>query len=153
MPDSEYDVQYYMLCDLVRLENTGKEIIVGTYNDYVITNSVPLVLPMLCVRVSVRLKRRFDMLNFELRSPSGNAVCATSSSVNEANNILGQQSIFNMHMGVPVILSELGEYEIRFGLDEQAKKIGFFIVRLPEAAAEQERLIAAGGGAPPQKLV
>jgi hypothetical protein len=145
MSNGGYDVIYYLLCDLVRMENTGKEIIVGAYNDYVVTTSVPLVLPMLCVRISVRLNRKFERLGFELRGPTGQILGTVDGPLSDESNNLEQQSIFNINMGVPIVLPELGEYEIRFGLDEEPRRIGFFIVRLPEGDAEKQRLSVAGG--------
>ena len=140
MADANYQVLYYILCDLIRQESNGKEILIGVYNDDLIANQIPLAMTNLCVRISVRLNKIPNTVNFRIQLPSGRDYITASLPVTEENKQTTRQSLFVLGINPPIILPEVGVHKIYFGLDEPAKEIGFFRVRLPETQAEKDAI-------------
>src|ERR1700733_953063 len=92
MPE-DYSIAYFMICDDVRIEKTGKEIIIRAYNDTLITNMFPFAMPTICLRVSVREERPHKNSTIMIKRPDGETLVSFTAPVNYTN--LGEQTIFN----------------------------------------------------------
>jgi hypothetical protein len=125
---SGYKLNYLMVCDEARQEVSGKDILIGVYNDVIFTRQIPSPLPIICFRISVRLERvDFKTVYFAIKKPDGTDLISNS------RPLLGQnidyQTIINMQFIGPTFPMQ-GRYSIWFGLDEPAKEIGSIVLRL-----------------------
>jgi hypothetical protein len=57
MSDRGYDVVSALVCDDIREERSGKEILIGVYNSAIIFNQFPARWPRLTFRVGLKLRR------------------------------------------------------------------------------------------------
>lgn len=136
-----YKFNSLIICDDARLEASGKEILIGVYNDAIVSPTFPFQLPSICFRVSVRLEREnFKNMNFTLRSPSGKDVIATTQKVLSQSNKM--QTIFIIGFANPMF-DVTGTYSVMFGLDRPAERIGTIELKLPETPEETRRVAGA----------
>jgi hypothetical protein len=124
------------VCDDVRIERNGKEIIIGVYNDNIISPVIPLFLPTICFRVSVRLNKQYKSASVTLKDPAGKPLFVTTGPVAIQNT--NEQTIFNFQMAGAQFPSP-GRYTFYFGLDREPEEVGSFIIRPPETDEEKSR--------------
>ncbi len=132
-----YKLNYILVCDLVRKEISGKDIVIGIYNDFIPVASFPASLPTICFRVSLRLERdNFRVFNFAVKDPDGRSLMAVMRPVQSQTTT--DQTVVNMQFVSPVF-PRPGRYSICFGLDEAPEEIGFITLRQQEGVAAPER--------------
>src|SRR5665213_798264 len=115
MPE-HYSVQYFMVCDDVRVERSGKEIIIGVYNDTLISSVFPFMMPQICFRVSVRHTKLLDTFSVALKRPDGENLFSHTGKITHQNIL--EQTVLNIQLGgfqFPVP----GRYTFWLGLDQQ----------------------------------
>ena len=133
-----YKVTSVLVCDQVRREDNGKEIIIGVYRDSIIVPRIPTVIPMLTFRITAQVDHtEFKNMKFSVIGPSRHKLL----------DYEGETSVDNSHEPLIVVFSALtpelqkaGLYTIKFGLDSQLRKVGHFNVRLPANEGEMERV-------------
>jgi hypothetical protein len=129
-----YRVNCFLLCDDIRTENNGKELLIGVYNKLLLIPTIPAQLTNLCVRFEVSLlsDREINQATFELRNPEGNTVLRGSASLNkpQRNDI---PLLVNVVVG-PIIFVTIGQYTIWLGLDREPENVGSFLVQMQPAA-------------------
>jgi hypothetical protein len=66
-----YKITSLIICDDIRREASGKEILIGVYSKDIIVKDIPTRLPQLSFRISVALEHaNFKKMRFSLSSPS-----------------------------------------------------------------------------------
>jgi hypothetical protein len=123
---SGYKVSYVLVCDLIRRELSGKDLVVGIYNDFIPFASFPASMPTICFRISLRLERDdFKFFHFSVKTPDGIALINAARPLPSPNT--NYQTVINMEFVRPVF-PRPGRYSIHFGLDEFLEEIGFIIL-------------------------
>lgn len=104
-------VRYALICDDVREEKSGKETLVGVYNEKIIVKSLPTLLPKLCFRIRITQIRRPLDIALSLRAPEGGdsitglkAIIPTSTEESSEHNLTLVMS--------PFVLKAEGEYSL-----------------------------------------
>src|ERR1700722_1974046 len=83
MSNAELQILNTLVCDDVRLENNGKEILIGVYNGTVIVDSVPTLLPTFSIRILLKpTEIREYNVHGAIIGPSGLAVAQFSGKLN-----------------------------------------------------------------------
>lgn len=115
-----------LVCDDVRLENNGKEILIGVYNGTVIIDSVPAFFPTFSIRVLVKpTEIREYNINGAITAPSGLAAAQFSGKL----NVLTTKFLMTFSLKIsPLIINELGEYHVKIGIDAPIEEIYAFNV-------------------------
>lgn len=138
--ENKYDIMSVLLCDDIRQEINGKEILIGVYTTAIIFGGFPASMPRLMVRVSILPKSSdLKMFNINVISPS------TGKSLFQMDRPLAQPMeadepntmIFAVDRP---LFPEPAEYEIRFGIDKPPETISIFSVRPPKNDAERNRI-------------
>jgi len=130
MRNDHYKLSYVLMCDDVRQETNGKEILIGVYNDVMLLNSFPVIFSKLIFRIVIRKAKEKSTLNaftVRLNSPDGKTMVDYSSSVEQV-----KQSetlvIFNIALqGVAIVTP--GRYTLFFGIDEKPREVWSFEAR------------------------
>jgi hypothetical protein len=124
---SEYKVEHVIVCDDVRREDNGKELLIGVYNHAIIVaEDPPYTLMKLCFRILVDLRSTGKKkMVFVINTPSGRDFLSAEGTV-EAERAEKTSLILPIF---PARLPELGIYTIKFALDGKPRKIGEFEVR------------------------
>jgi|GEM_PF-3543873 len=123
----DYKVESLMICDDVRSEANGKEIIIGLYKDEIIFDSLPAMLPTLAFRVAVRVAKQISgNMVLEVSGPDKKALLRheVDRHVYDAGKLFGMV----VHMS-QVPFDTAGEYGVWFGINRKPEKIGTFTVR------------------------
>ena len=133
-----YKISSVLICDDIRREASGKEILIGVYSSDIIVSSIPANITRLSFRIILNVEHtEFKRWHFIIDSPSQRDLIAQKGSIKIER--AGRPSIFSLSIPLLAVL-ETGVFKIRFGLDAPARKIGEFGVRLPESEAERARL-------------
>lgn len=129
-------INSFIICDDVRREDNGKEIIIGAYNDAVLFNSpLPGVLTKFCVRVKYLPHAAGEVdVAYEVLSPSKQQFMQGGGKITIPNI---EMSSMTFAAG-PLVFTEEGIYVIRVGVNEKPKRIGEFEVRTPKSSTASE---------------
>jgi hypothetical protein len=115
-----------LVCDDVRLENNGKEILIGVYNGTVIIDNVPALLPTFSIRILVKpTEIREYNINGAITGPSGLAAAQFSGKFNVLTTKL--LATFSLRIS-PLVINELGEYHMKIGIDAPIEEVYTFNV-------------------------
>jgi len=138
----KFKLRHVLVCEEVRREVSGKDMLLGVFEDTIVVQSMPAVIDRLFFRIAIDCDPSYnDDYSFSVVSPdkqeliegSGKALAPPEGNKNR---------LFGFAMrNFPAQLE--GEYEIRFALNTKPKKIWSFTVRLPGNSLEQERLARA----------
>lgn len=121
--------KYVIVCDEVRFENNGKEIILGVYSDGVIVPSVPISLKVMTFRIVVDVDgRAFETVSFELRGTEGNVGAHISGDA--PATLVGQKEGKFLFELPGITLQSEGTKTIWFSLDSNLEQVGEFDVRV-----------------------
>lgn len=133
--DKEYQVKSIIVCDDVRREDNGKEILIGVYTDTIVTvKEPPIVLPKLCIRIQLSTKKsEFKNVSCKIISPSRKEIFSGNSPMKIENP--DDPTIVTLAFS-PAPLPMAGVYSIRFGMDVEPRKIGQFEVRVKEPSSD-----------------
>jgi hypothetical protein len=137
MPTNNYDIVSVIICDDVRQEGNGKEILIGVYNGTIVFKTLPSEIPKLVFRISVRL-HKLDAKKFSIavQHQSGKEIFSTTGDVLTFDD---PYRIFGAVAG-PLTFQEPANYKILFGIDAEPRPIGEFDVRGPKNEVEVARL-------------
>ncbi len=132
-----YKFNYFLLCDDIRKEANGKEILIGVYHDVLICPSFPAQLMQLHFRISLRLERTdFKLVNIIIRGPDEKDLLSTSGPIPQQRT--EYQTIFDIGV-VGVTFPSTGAYSVLLGLDRKPEVVAKFSLRLPENDEERQR--------------
>jgi len=108
-------VQNLLFCDDVRTEVSGKDIAIGIYSGYIIVPQIPMLMPMLCLRMELFFAgERIEKFGVRVVDPQGSQMMENSADVNftdwtrPGHVIIGMQGLI---FGVPGNYS----FQVNFG--------------------------------------
>lgn len=134
-----YHVRSVIIADETRFEMNGREIIIGVYNDGMIFGTFPAIIEKLFVRIAVMVDSA-TYKNYQMHMVSNNGRVIFSQ---------GGQIVTPIDIEIPVLFGfnvrpiafpSPEKINIEFGLDEPAKLVSSFIVRMPRDLQEQARV-------------
>jgi hypothetical protein len=122
----DYKIHSVLICDDVRKEDNGKEILIGVYTNKLMTNTPPPIqMAKLCFWILCTMnftgKRNMAL---EIISPSRDKIMGGSGKIDTKHE--GKTSVVLPFFSVQ--LPEVGVYSIKFGIDQPLRKIGGFEV-------------------------
>ena len=133
-----YRVSSVIVCEDIRQEANGKQILIGVFSGDIIVGTIPANLTQLSFRFDVNIEHKdFHKVYFMLTDPSRNIVFD------------GQRELQIHRADMPLTLAisvpglrfiEAGVYSVKLGLDHKPRKVMEFTVRLPQSDEEATRL-------------
>jgi hypothetical protein len=112
-----YSVVSVILCDDVRREDNGKEILIGIYvGNMIVDTDVPALLPTFCIRIVIRWKEPgAHKVEGFIIAPNGNLIVKFGGDL-----VLppGQNLSSASFKVSPFIIPAFGNYEIKIGTQE-----------------------------------
>jgi hypothetical protein len=137
--DIDYDVLSVIVCDDVRREVNGKEILVGVYNGSAIFSQFPAAFPHLFFRIAVDFRGAQQVKQFflQVHDDAGKLLLSINQDIHyiEADS----PTLFLVGTG-PIIFPSPTVLRISFGADKEPEVVGRFAVRHPETDEERGRL-------------
>jgi len=132
-----YAVKSLIICDGVRRETNGKQILIGIYVDEIIFGTFPAQMPQLMFRVAVDINNeKYEKVSFLVRNAD-----ETEKSV--LIDATGDAKITDLEMNAVFVFGlrgvrfpKPGKFLVEFGLDGPRKKISEFVVRPPKNPKE-----------------
>jgi hypothetical protein len=140
MPNNRYHIRFVIICDDIRQEVSGKEILIGVYNDIIIFPSFPAVMQKLILRVSVNapVGSIFKRFNIALVDAGAHKLFEI---VNDVKGVeTDNPHIIFVVAALAVSFPREGTYKVFFGIDEEPKAIWEISVRGPRTPEEATRL-------------
>jgi hypothetical protein len=140
----KFEIGSVLLCDEVRLETNGKQMILGLYDDEILVATFPALLPKLTLRIGIRFKGA-DPKNMTLlvKGKKGHAIINYTGpfpNENKAQTIAGEKRYAMLFVIQPCIFGETDKFQISLGLDGPPRKIAEFLVVLPRNEEERARV-------------
>ena len=139
MANKNYTVKSVIICDDARQEMTGKEILIGVYNDTIVVERLPATLVKFVIRVAIRVSKDHFFKKFSLQ-----VIDEAKNKIVDANqDITMPPPDPNMLIGVQLqnlTFAQSGTHEVFFGFDDDMQKISEFEIRLPASPEEQHLL-------------
>jgi len=136
----DYKVKSVIICDDVRRETNGKEILIGVYNDTLLFSDVPALMGKVSFRVALWSEKVLKRFNIRIEDPNKNKVIEAQGEVPNAPN---PKSDPHRVVGITcgnLPFSVVGTYRILFGADHKLEPSCEFIVRTPQTDEEKKRL-------------
>jgi hypothetical protein len=121
----DYKITSIIVCDDIRTENTGKDILIGVYRD-IIVDKFPTALQKLCFRISVQFEEPVTEVenNFKILDPYGNEII----SINQSMPV--SETAINIAVAAsPFTIPGPGSYRVLFGLNKEAEEIYSFQIK------------------------
>lgn len=141
----DYQVTSLLICEEIRFEANGKQMLIGVYNGTILVNSFPTVMPHFSIRIGMKVnKLTFKDAHVRVIDPARRTII-NGTSTPKFESIEDEASISTSLS--PFIFEIPGEYVVQLGMDGPPRKIGSFKVREAKAPAERLRV----GGKPKKK--
>lgn len=134
MNDKTYSVIHTIICDDVRKEDNGKEILIGVYNDTLILDPIPAVIPSFAMRFLITTSQQeYTNVGGNIIGPDEKEVLRFGGHI-KFENIKYYCSFFFRISPMPFQLA--GAYKIHLGLDSSTELVHTFhvITREQDAA-------------------
>ena len=116
------------ICDDMRREDNGKEILIGVYNGIILLPRFPAALRQLCIRVEYEWtgapKHSFKLV---VTSEDGKIVLLESEGESELGNP-SDPAVIGIGVG-PIHFAKPTRFNIRFGVEGPPRPVGWFAVR------------------------
>lgn len=132
----KYEVDSVIICDEIRTEVTGKQILIGVYAGVMLFSHLPIQIPKLVFRIQARTEAVISEFTFVIRTPN-NDIAGTVTDVIPPYDP-SEPIILNIAVGG--IAVGAGVYAIELGLDDEPTKVQEFLVRQPKNDEEKQRL-------------
>ncbi len=138
----DYKIKSVLICDDVRQEISGKEILIGVYNDVIVFTDIPTIIPKLAFRIAVSSEKTLGTFKFRLEDPSRDKIIEIEGQVGNPQDpkLDPYRTIGIVCAGLP--FSVVGTYRILLGIDRKPELIWDFVVRGPRTDEEKRRLQA-----------
>ena len=137
----KYKLRSVIICDDVRQEVSGKEILIGVYSYSMLFPSFPSIVPKLVIRIFMDLLDR-TAKNFELnwKDPNGTPIANFKTQLPQA--IPNEPLLLGFLIG-PLTFNIEGVYPVELSLEnEPAETIYDMEIRLPKDDLERSRVPA-----------
>jgi hypothetical protein len=132
----KYVLKSLIVCDDVRSEASGKDIIIGVYNDSIVFKAFPALLPKLSFRIMLIANTKIRDLIFLVEGDNGQEFFRAEIKIEDIAT--GKPAVFNMGMS-PARFDGPNIYPMFLEVDGERKKIGEFDVRTPVDDEEKDR--------------
>lgn len=134
---SGFKVISFIVCEDVRREENGKELIIGVYSKNILVNSIPVTLPQLTFRIVVEATKPFREFKLVIIQPNKKRLFEFTGE--------GHVTSIDDWVHLPLRFNgaefpDAGTYVVRIALDGIWRKAGEFNVRLPKNDDERRRL-------------
>jgi hypothetical protein len=140
----KFEARSIIICDDVRAEAGGKQMIFGLYDEEILVQSFPVVLPKLCFRISTRVYGSDPKtISFKIHGKDGQEIVNFSGphAPDPQQSIIGGYRRYGSLFAVqPCVFTAPGTFTISMGMDGPPRKVGEFYVVLPRNAEERSRL-------------
>jgi hypothetical protein len=128
---------YVIICDDMRREENGKEILIGVYNEEIIAARFPAVIISAVFRVAVHQERDdFKTARILVKNPDGTTMFDVSQPIMSQTRKI--PCVYSFGMVTPTFATA-GSYEINFSLDDEMRTVGSLRVRPPDTEDEKRR--------------
>jgi hypothetical protein len=136
-----YKLRSVIICDDVRQEISGKEILIGVYNYSVLFHQFPAGMPQLVMKIAIKLiDKEAKSFLLHLRDPNGTVIGQIGG---DLTNLNYDEPVSIGAIIVPLTFYAPGLYTIDFALDGDPLEIIYdFEVRLPKDENERKRIPA-----------
>ena len=135
---TEYRIRSVVVCDDVRQEESGKQIIIGAYNRAIIFPSFPATLPQLVVHIAIEMiAKEATEFHFKVIDTTGEVKADIKRQFPEIEPNL--DTIFNFKVRNPLFKEET-RIDILFGIDRDPEVVATLNLRLPSGANELGRI-------------
>lgn len=128
-----FSLRSLILCDDVRTEQNGKDILIGVYNGVIVLPKLPTALPRLIIRMEYEIhgdpKHNFHLV---VLSPDKKTLFEVSG--NHEFPRTDEPGVLAAGFG-PAAFQSAGEYELRVGIDSAPRKVSWF--RVTEGVVNQ----------------
>jgi|SRR5271165_1920922 len=126
-----------IICDDLRVELSGKQILIGVYAGDIIFPAFPAKLNQLIFRIEVRRDALNEQVNFRVKKASdGTQLTEVASPVPSPDP--HENSVFVFGLNQPVF-ERPESYVVEFGFDGSLEEVGGFKVRTPQSSSESEK--------------
>lgn len=140
-PTPRYEVTSVIVCDDVRQEVSGKEILIGVYNNVAISSVFPIGFHQLFFRVTVDIhfkNPKSYTISVEQES-TGRTLANVTGTIGEKpddeSSYLFGITLQGFVAEKPMVLL------VRLGIDREPETVGKFAIRQPISDSERERLV------------
>jgi hypothetical protein len=121
-----YSIIHTIICDDVRREDNGKEILIGVYNGTMVLDSIPTVLPTFAIRILAKVNTREERkVTGSISGPSGSDIVRFEGSLKV--EITKYLSSFSFRAAA-LPINALGRHEVKIGIGSTPKVISSFDV-------------------------
>ena len=143
MSTVEYKLLSVILCDDIRNEMNAKQTLIGIYDDAILAQSFPLLMPKLCMRIAITLlaKRKPKKLRVLVSSPQSKVIDVDTEFPSTQLPETGSKTFAIPLQISPFVVASPTDFVIKLGFDQPAKKIGQFAVRAAKNEAEKKRFV------------
>jgi hypothetical protein len=130
---ADYQVRSVIVCDDVRREGNGKELLIGVYPSAITLPAIPTVMPALCVRMEVVAKKlRYKIASCAIFGPDKKQIVKIDGPDPVFVNTDFPAALGFQFTNFPASLA--GEYEIHFGMDKALELISNFWINAAPTA-------------------
>jgi hypothetical protein len=130
-----------LVCDDIRIEVTGKEILIGVYSGAIVSPQFPFGLRSLAFRIAVERTQACKIVKFSFLNPDGTTLTGTQG-VAPPLQPGEEEAKFIFELPTPM-LAVAGTYKIMFSMDGPLEEVGHVNVRAPNTQEEMERAKAS----------
>lgn len=129
-------VIHTIICDDIRREDNGKEILIGVFNDTVVTDQTPTMLATFAVRFLMKVDNNINDIFGQIDGPDGNPLVKFGGHVELGNTRWNSSIFFKI---APMLIPAHGVYGVRLGLDpvHQDKVYEFEVITTEQMKAEK----------------
>jgi hypothetical protein len=122
-----------IICDEMRSETSGKDILIGVYRGIIVVPSVPMMMRQLAFRLPVFADQSIDgEFSLEVRGPDKNSLFKANGPGRLDPSDQGFEATFGIMIG-PFQLAVYGIHDVRFSCPGiKPKVVGRFLVRAPK---------------------
>jgi len=137
-----YTVRSVILCDDIREEKSGKEILIGVYTSSIIFGQFPAKMPKLIFRIALSIERAdFKRVKAKIVDQDGKQLFSMDQPVGGLPPAASDEQILIGFAGTNLTFQEPAKYRLLFALDDEPEEIARFSVRGPNTDAEASRLV------------
>jgi hypothetical protein len=131
-----HKILHTIICDDIRREDNGKEILIGMLNQGLVLQQVPAIIPTFAIRFLIQpIKTDYDDVVVKVIGPEGEQVFKAEMKFKfQTAKYMGS---FFVKVS-PMPLKSYGRYQIWLGLDEEPTNVSTFEVIRPDDVKSAE---------------
>lgn len=142
MSERDYEIKSVIVCDDLREEKNGKEILIGVYNSAMIFGQFPARWPKLVFRIGTTLQRLdFKRLRVKIVDKNQTQIFSLDQPIDTPPSTVSADDTVVIAFSVgSLMFPEPSKYTLLFGLDREPEEIFSFAVRGPLSDDEARRI-------------